>query len=91
MEMIPGMGKSMPQVDEKTFSHVEAIIYSMTPIERAKPHIINGSRRKRIAMGSGRTVQDVNKLLKTIQHDAKNDEAHARMEKQGKMAFPMFR
>lgn len=91
MPMIPGMGKSVPQVDEKTFSHVEAIIYSMTPIERAKPHIINGSRRKRIAKGSGRTVQDVNKLLKQFNAMQKMMKRAARMEKQGKMAFPMFR
>jgi len=93
MKMIPGVGKAMPdmQVDEKAFSHIEAIIYSMTPTERVKPHIINGSRRKRIAKGSGRSVQDVNKLIKQFNMMQKMVKRMARMEKQGKMALPMFR
>jgi signal recognition particle subunit SRP54 len=66
--MIPGMGniKQMAgqQVDEKQMSRVEAIIGSMTPDERRKQHIINGSRRKRIAKGSGTSVEEVNRLLK---------------------------
>lgn len=66
--MIPGMGKMKQmknlQVDEKEFVRIEAIINSMTPMERKKHAIINGSRRKRIAMGSGTRVQDVNQLLK---------------------------
>ena len=92
MKMIPGVSKSMPdlQVDEKTFSHIEAIIYSMTPAERDKPHIINGSRRKRIANGSGRSIQDVNKLLKQFSMMQKMMKRMSRMEKQGKMAIPMF-
>jgi len=66
LEMIPGMGKAIRNVtiDEKAFVKIEAIINSMTKEERQKPHIINGSRRRRIAMGSGTTVQDVNRLLK---------------------------
>src|SRR5438128_6632006 len=68
MGMLPGMGnlKAMAQnaPDEKQISRVEAIIQSMTPDERRKQHIINGSRRKRIAKGSGTSVEDVNKLLK---------------------------
>ena len=93
MQMIPGASKAMPdmQVDEKTFSHIEAIIYSMTPIERDKPHIINGSRRRRIANGSGRSIQDVNKLLKQFSTMQKMMKRMSRMEKQGKMAIPMFR
>jgi signal recognition particle subunit SRP54 len=66
MSMIPGisrMGK-VDDVDEKELKYVEAIIQSMTLEERRHPVIINGSRRKRIAIGSGRSVQDVNKLLK---------------------------
>ncbi len=92
MKMIPGVSKSMPdlQVDEKTFTHIEAIIYSMTPAERDKPHIINGSRRKRIANGSGRSIQDVNKLLKQFNMMQKMMKRMSRMEKQGKMAIPMF-
>ncbi len=66
--MIPGMGKMKQmknlEVDEKELVHIEAIINSMTPGERRKHTIINGSRRKRIAAGSGTRVQDVNRLLK---------------------------
>lgn len=66
MEMIPGMHRppANAELDEKGFVRVEAIIQSMTAEERLHPSIINGSRRKRIAMGSGTTVQDVNRLLK---------------------------
>jgi signal recognition particle subunit SRP54 len=66
--MIPGGGKMKQlknlQVDETEFDRIEAIINSMTPQERRHHAIINGSRRKRIAGGSGTSVQDVNKLLK---------------------------
>ena len=64
--MIPGMGKAMKNVDidDDAFKHIEAMINSMTLSERQNPDIINGSRRKRIATGAGRTVQDVNGLLK---------------------------
>ncbi len=64
--MIPGMDKQMKNVDidEKAFVRIEGIIHSMTKAERATPKIINGSRRLRIAKGSGTKVQDVNKLLK---------------------------
>ena len=66
MGMIPGMGKALKNVDidDDAFKHIEAMINSMTLDERQNPDIINGSRRKRIAGGSGRTVQDVNALLK---------------------------
>ncbi|PLX31056.1 MAG: signal recognition particle protein [Ignavibacteria bacterium] len=66
MEMIPGLGKAMRgvEIDDNSFVKIEAIIQSMTPEERNKPAIINGSRRKRIAGGSGTSVQDVNRLLK---------------------------
>src|SRR5210317_1604588 len=66
MGMIPGMGKALKDVDidDDAFKHIEAMINSMTPTERQQPDTINGSRRKRIASGSGRTVQDVNNLLK---------------------------
>lgn len=63
--MLPGMGKMKDmKVDEKRMSHTEAIVLSMTAQERTRPEIINGSRRKRIAKGSGRTVMEVNQLLK---------------------------
>ncbi len=66
--MLPGIGPlkglNKLQIDEKELLHVEAIINSMTPYERCNHHVINGHRRKRIAMGSGRPVQEVNRLLK---------------------------
>ncbi len=65
--MLPGGGNAMKQmgnVDERELDRIEAIILSMTPHERAHPEEINGSRRKRIATGSGTTVQAVNKLTK---------------------------
>lgn len=66
MGMIPGMGKMMKNVDidDDAFKGVEAIIQSMTKEERANPKLINGSRRKRIAMGSGKDIKEVNQLLK---------------------------
>ena len=66
MGMIPGMDKALKNVDidDDAFKHIEAMINSMTLDERQNPDIINGSRRKRIANGSGRTAQDVNALLK---------------------------
>jgi len=64
--MIPGVGKMMKNIDldDNAFKNIEAIIYSMTPGERTNPEILNGSRRLRIAKGSGTNVQEVNKLLK---------------------------
>jgi signal recognition particle subunit SRP54 len=64
--MLPGMGKALKDmdIDDNAFKGIEAIIYSMTPEERHNPVIINGSRRKRIATGSGTTIQDVNRLIK---------------------------
>jgi signal recognition particle subunit SRP54 len=66
MGMIPGMGKAMKgvEIEDDAFKHIEAIIYSMSPEERSNPGVINGSRKKRIANGSGTTIQDVNKLIK---------------------------
>jgi signal recognition particle subunit SRP54 len=68
IKMIPGVSKnkqlSKLDVDERELVRIEAIINSMTPMERRNHNIVNGSRRKRIAKGSGTTVQDVNKLLK---------------------------
>ncbi len=62
--MIPGMSQLKDvQIDEKHLAHIEAMICSMTPQERRDPHLINGSRRRRIAHGSGRDIQDVNRLL----------------------------
>jgi len=66
VKLIPGLGKQLDgidQIDEKQFARVEAIILSMTPQERALPKVIDGSRRQRIAGGSGTTVEEVNRLL----------------------------
>lgn len=66
VSMIPGVGKAVKDldIDDNAFKGIEAIIQSMTPEERKNPNIINGSRRKRIAAGSGTTVTEVNKLLR---------------------------
>ncbi|MBR4786343.1 MAG: signal recognition particle protein [Bacteroidales bacterium] len=73
MSMIPGMGKVIRDmdIDDNAFKSVEVIIQSMTPEERANPDIINGSRRKRIAKGSGRDIQDVTRLMKQFEDTRK--------------------
>jgi len=73
MGMIPGVGKAMKDVDidDDAFRHIEAMIHSMTPEEREDPKLINGSRRKRIANGSGRSVAELNKLLKQFEQTSK--------------------
>jgi len=64
--MIPGMGKALKdvEIEDDAFKHIEAIIYSMTLEEREDPELLNGSRRKRIADGSGTNIQEVNRLIK---------------------------
>jgi len=71
--MIPGMGKVMKNMDfdDDAFKGIEAIIHSMTPEERNNPAVINGSRRKRIARGSGSSIQDVNRLMKQFEDTRK--------------------
>ena len=66
LAMVPGMGKAMRDVDidDDAFKHIEAIIHSMTPSERQNPDSLNGSRKTRIARGSGTSVQEVNQLIK---------------------------
>ncbi|HVD11988.1 MAG TPA: signal recognition particle protein [Gaiellaceae bacterium] len=74
LKMIPGLGKQLEgidDVDEKQLGRVEAIVLSMTPKERRLPHVIDGSRRKRIAAGSGTTVEQVNQLLEARKQMAK--------------------
>lgn len=96
MMPIPNMNKlniDDLDINEKALSHVEAIISSMTAEERIKPNIINGSRKKRIANGSGRNIQEVNKLLKDFE---KSKEAMKMMNgmmkgKKGKFNFPFFK
>jgi signal recognition particle subunit SRP54 len=64
--MIPGVGKAIKDVDidDDAFKGIESIIYSMTPYERSNPNVLNGSRKKRIASGSGTNVQEINQLIK---------------------------
>ncbi|MBP5421335.1 MAG: signal recognition particle protein [Paludibacteraceae bacterium] len=71
--MIPGVGKVMKdiEIDDNAFKGIEAIIYSMTPEERVNPALLNGSRRTRIAKGSGTNIQDVNRLLKQFEETRK--------------------
>jgi signal recognition particle subunit SRP54 len=66
MSMIPGVGKAMKNldIDDDAFKGIEAIILSMTPSERSNPSLLTGSRRKRIAEGSGTNIQEVNRLIK---------------------------
>ena len=71
--MIPGMGKALKdvEVDDNAFKGIEAIIHSMTPRERENPALLNGSRKQRIAKGSGTTIVDVNRLLKQFEQTSK--------------------
>ena len=71
--MIPGVGKAIKDIDidDNAFKSIEAIIYSMTPQERTHPEILNGSRRNRIAKGSGTSIQEVNRLLKQFDQTRK--------------------
>ncbi|HHN47741.1 MAG TPA: signal recognition particle protein [Bacteroidales bacterium] len=73
MAMIPGMGKSIKNIDldDNAFKSIEAIIQSMTPQERSDPAVLNGSRRKRIAEGSGNNIQEVNRLIKQFDDSRK--------------------
>lgn len=89
MDMIPGMGKVKAlknvDLDEKDLKHTEAIISSMTKEERKRPDIVNGSRRKRIARGSGTSVQEVNKLLKQFSQTQKMIKQINQMQQSGKV------
>ncbi|MBA1333827.1 MAG: Signal recognition particle protein Ffh [Firmicutes bacterium] len=97
MGMIPGLNTAKMgalKVDEKELAHVEAIINSMTPEERRDPSIINGSRRRRIAAGSGTRIQDVNRLLKQFEQTRKLMKQFADMGKRpnkGKLGFPFMK
>src|SRR4029079_8114036 len=73
LKLIPGVGNldGLENVDERQMGRVEAIVLSMTPQERRFPHVIDGSRRKRIAAGSGTTVEQVNQLLEARKQMAK--------------------
>jgi signal recognition particle subunit SRP54 len=71
--MIPGVGKAIKNldIDDDAFVGIEAIIYSMTPAEREDPSLLNGSRKKRVALGSGTDIQEVNRLLKQFDETRK--------------------
>ena len=87
LKMIPGASRMIPQgasIDPKHMKRVEAIICSMTPEERARPHLMDGSRRKRIARGSGTTVQDVNSLLRQFEEMKKMMKMVGNMQKKKK-------
>ena len=85
--MIPGMGKAIKDmdIDDDAFKEIEAIIKSMTPGERDNPAILNGSRKKRIASGSGSTVQEVNRLIKQFDEARKMMGAMARGKNPARM------
>lgn len=94
MKMIPGVSNMFPEgaidsIDESQINRVEAIILSMTPRERAYPDIINGSRRKRMAAGSGTTVEEVNHLIKQLYEMRRTMKQLKQMQsKFGKRGFP---
>ncbi len=95
LSMIPGVGKKLGNVelDEKQIPRTQAIIQSMTPKERTNPSIINASRRKRIATGSGTRIQDVNQLLKSYEELKKMMKQMTDMnkgKKKGKMRLPFM-
>ena len=71
--MIPGVGKAIKDmdIDDNAFKSIEAIIYSMPPKERSNPELLNGSRRQRIAAGSGTSIQEVNRLIKQFDQTRK--------------------
>jgi signal recognition particle subunit SRP54 len=84
LSMIPGIGSALPKdfkIDDKQIGRVEAMILSMTSVERKNPGVIDGSRRRRIAMGSGSTVADVNQLLKRFEDMQKMMKGMAGMQK----------
>ena len=92
--MIPGVGKALKNVDidDNAFKSIEAIIYSMTPEERTNPAILNGSRRQRIAKGSGTSIQEVNKLIKQFDETRKMMKMLTSMKSgKGLPKLPMFR
>ncbi|MGN1318725.1 MAG: signal recognition particle protein, partial [Lachnospirales bacterium] len=93
MKMIPGVGSKLNlddmNIDDNATKHIEAIIQSMTPAERKDPDILNGSRKKRIAKGSGRSIQEINKLLKQFEDMKKMMKMMTGMQKGGMGRFKM--
>lgn len=96
VSMVPGLNQAKLQdvdIDDKAMNHIEAIIRSMTVKERRDPDILNGSRKKRIAKGSGRSIQEINKLLKQFEEMKKMMKMMTDMTKgkKGKLKLPFFR
>lgn len=93
LKMLPGAGKikglENAKVDEKQMDRVEAIIYSMTTQEKTTPEIINGARKKRIAKGSGTSIQDINRLLKQFEDMKKMMKQMTNMQQKGKKKMKM--
>ena len=89
--MIPGVGKAIKDIDidDNAFKGIEAIINSMTPYERHNPDIIKGTRRQRIAKGSGTSLQDVNRLLKQFEDTRKMMQMATNMKNPMKMMKQM--
>lgn len=96
MKMIPGVGSKLNlddvNIDDNATKHIEAIIQSMTPAERKDPDVLNGSRKKRIARGCGRSIQEINKLLKQFEDMKKMMKMMTGMQKgnKGKFKLPFF-
>ena len=88
--MIPGMGKALKDIniDDNAFKKIEAMIQSMTPTERANPEILNGTRRKRIALGSGSDITDVNQFIKQFDEMKKMMKKMTSMAPGGKIKLP---
>ena len=91
LSMLPGIGAKLQdvEIDEGALKKPEAIIRSMTPRERRNPGILNASRRKRIAAGSGTTVQDVNALIRQFEQSKEMMKKMMRPGKRGKMRMRM--
>jgi len=91
LSMLPGIGNKLAdvEIDEGALKKPEAIIRSMTPRERRNPGILNASRRKRIAAGSGTTVQDVNALIRQFEQSKEMMKKMMRPGKRGKMRMRM--
>lgn len=91
MGMLPGVNPAKlkdAKIDEKAISHLEAIIQSMTPAERVRPEILNSSRKKRISAGSGRPVEEINRLLKQFEQTKDLMKKFTKKGKKGKFRIP---
>lgn len=94
LKMIPGVSRALPPgftVDEKAINRLEAIVLSMTREERRDPRILNASRRKRIAAGSGTSVQEVNQLIKTFEETKSMMKSLAKQKGRGAFRNPFGR